>query len=143
MLVRIWISIYPWHRSLYLTCLSLRPSSNTSSIRVNFGCLLRSALSLISLGSNAILWPFSPASYEVSGPLVSREPPAFGAGAGEPTRLESISSPSPPPPPPVPPPRLLVNPDDITAIPCTIFVADIGGFVLGACEFGMDHITMH
>ena len=93
-----------------LTCLSFNPSSNTSSMSVSFGCLLRSALSLMSLGSKAILCPFSLLSYEVSGPLVSREAP--GLGTGEATRLDSPSSLSAPPLPP-PPPRLRVSPDDI------------------------------
>lgn len=76
---------------------------------VSLGCLLRSALSLISRGSNAILWPFSPLSYEVSGPLVSRDPPALFTG--EATRLESLFSLSPAAPAPPPPPLLRVNPD--------------------------------
>jgi hypothetical protein len=62
---------------------------------VSFGCLLLSALSLISLGSNAILCPFSELSYDVSGVRSS-----VRFGAGELTRLPS-SSPGPPPAPPL------------------------------------------
>lgn len=51
--------VFPSKQGTERTCLSLRPSRRTSSIRVNFGCLLRSVLSLMSRGSNAILWPFS------------------------------------------------------------------------------------
>ena len=53
--------------SFVLTCLSLSPSNNISSMSVNLGCLLLSTLSLISLGSNAIMCPFSPEAYDVSG----------------------------------------------------------------------------
>lgn len=70
-------------RPAQLTCLSFRPSNSTSSISVSLGCLLLSALSLISRGSNAILCPFSPASYDVSGARSSF------LGAGEATRLAS------------------------------------------------------
>jgi hypothetical protein len=77
-------------------------------MRVNFGCLLRSALSLISRGSNAILWPFSEFSYAVSGVRSS-----LRFGAGELTRLPS-SSPLPTPPPP---PLLRVSPE-LEAIAC-------------------------
>ena len=79
------------------TCLSFNPRSRTSSMSVSFGCLFLSSLSLISLGSNAILCPFSPPVYEVSGVL------SWVFGAGEVTRLESLSSSvvveGPPPPP--------------------------------------------
>lgn len=51
------------------TCLSLRPRSKISSIRVSFGCLLRSALSLISRGSYATICPVSLTSRPVSGVL--------------------------------------------------------------------------
>jgi hypothetical protein len=77
--------------------------------------LLRSALSLISLGSKAILCPFSLLSYEVSGPE-SLEAPALGVGV--PTRFASPSSLSPFDAPP--PPRLRVRPDDIVS-----FVRDV------------------
>jgi hypothetical protein len=76
------------------TCLSFRPMRIISSMSVSFGCLLRSALSLMSRGSNAILWPFSEFSYAVSGVRSS-----LRFGAGELTRLPS-SSPLPAAPPP-------------------------------------------
>jgi hypothetical protein len=75
---------------------------------VNFGCLLLSALSLMSLGSNAILWPFSEFSYAVSGVRSSMR-----FGAGELTLLPS-SSPLPPAPPP---PLRRVRPE-LEAIVC-------------------------
>jgi hypothetical protein len=84
------------------TCLSFRPMRMISSISVSFGCLLRSALSLMSRGSNAILWPFSEFSYAVSGVRSS-----LRFGAGELTRLPSSS---PLPPAPAPPLRR-VNPE--------------------------------
>src|SRR5579859_7593216 len=74
------------------TCLSFKPSSNISSISVNLGCLLLSSLSLISLGSKAILWPFSSLLYEVSGDRSLKEGVDFGAGDA--TLLEAFSSPS-------------------------------------------------
>lgn len=99
---------------------------------VSLGCLLRSALSLISLGSNAILWPFSPLSYEVSGPLVSREAPALGTG--EATRLDSPFSSSAPAPPP-PPPLLLVSPDDIAGSDIVLYVVvELGGRTKGGFD---------
>jgi len=58
----------------------------------------------MSRGSNAILCPFSPPVYDVSGDL-SFEDPALGAG--EATRLESSSSSIVEAPPP---PRRRVNP---------------------------------
>lgn len=74
---------------------------------VSFGCLLLSALSLMSRGSYAILCPFAPLSYEVSGPP-DRLSGLFGAGDA--TRLPSSLSFAPAPPPP-PAPRLRVRPD--------------------------------
>lgn len=99
-----------------LTCLSFSPNSSTSSMSVSFGCLLRSVLSLISLGSKAILCPFSLLWYEVSGALLSRELPALGAG--EPPRVRSSFSPSPPAlgPPALAPPLLLVSPDAVDIV---------------------------
>lgn len=72
---------------------------------VNFGCLFLSSLSLISRGSNAILCPFSPPVYDVSGARLSE--PVFGPG--ELTRLESLSS-SPVVVAAPPPPRRRVRP---------------------------------
>ena len=92
------------------TCLSFNPISNTSSIKVNFGALLRSSLSLISRGSKAILCPFSPPVYAVSGarPLSSFPLP----GTGEPIRLPSSvpSAVEPDGPAPPPAPRRRVRP---------------------------------
>lgn len=75
---------------------------------VSLGCLLRSAFSLMSRGSNAILCPFSPASYEVSG---AEEYDAAGLGAGEDTRLFSLLSPFSVDAPPPPAPRRRVRPE--------------------------------
>ena len=61
---------------------------------VSFGCLLRSSLSCRSLGSKAILCPFCPPVYEVSGAC---EGPFFGVGV--PFRLVSFVSSAPPPAP--------------------------------------------
>ena len=72
--------------------------------------MLRSALSLISRGSKAILCPFSLLSYEVSG-AESLEGPALDVSVL--TRFASPSSLSPFDPDPPPPPRLRVRPDDI------------------------------
>lgn len=54
---------------------------------VSFGCLLRSTLSLISLGSNAILCPLAELSYDVSGDRSS-----LRFGTGEETLLPSSLS---------------------------------------------------
>ena len=88
------------------TCLSFSPISKISSISVSFGCLSLSALSLISRGSNAILCPFAPLSYDVSSPV-----PLSGLlDAGEATLLvSSLSVAGPPPTPPAP--LLRVTPD--------------------------------
>ena len=81
-----------------LTCLSFNPINSTSSMSVSLGCLFRSSLSLMSRGSNAILCPFSPPVYDVSGAR-SLEGPA--RGAGDSTRFDvSSSSPVDTPPPP-------------------------------------------
>lgn len=90
-----------WSSSSFRTCLSLSPMRIISSISVNFGCLLLSALSLISRGSYAILWPFSEFSQAVSGARSSR------LGAGELTLLPSSSSLPVAPAPPL----LLVSPE--------------------------------
>src|SRR5271163_1292128 len=86
-------SLQTRYESLFLqkrTCLSFKPSSSISSISVNLGCLLLSSLSLISLGSKAILWPFSSLLYEVSGDRSLKEGVDFGAGDA--TLLEAFSS---------------------------------------------------
>lgn len=76
---------------------------------VSLGCLLLSALSLMSRGSKAILWPFSEFSYEVSGVRSSMR---FGAG-----ELTLLLSSSPLPAAPPPPPLLRVSPE-LDAIMC-------------------------
>lgn len=79
------------------TCLSFNPNSRMSSINVSFGCLLLSLLSLRSLGSKAILWPFSLVK-DVSGRRLSSEEPFLDMG--EETLLSSFSSaPATRPPP--------------------------------------------
>ena len=102
------------------TCLSLSPNKSTSSINVNLGCLLLSSLSLMSRGSNAILCPFSPPVYDVSGPLLSLGCP--GLGVGELTRPLSLSSLSAPKP--VAPPLLRVKPEPEEAISLSALAFD-------------------
>lgn len=79
-------------------------------MRVNFGCLFLSALSLMSRGSNAILCPFAEFSYEVSGVRSSGR-----LGAGELTRLPSLSPLSAAAPPP---PLRRVRPPDVVEAIC-------------------------
>ncbi len=83
------------------TCLSFSPSSSTSSISVSLGCLLLSALSVMSRGSKAILWPFSPCSKLVSGALSLTLPVELD-------RPMPLSSSALAPPPP----RRRVSPDE-------------------------------
>ncbi len=65
---------------------------------VSFGCLLRSSVSLISLGSKAILCPFSEFVYDVSGMRLSIA--ELFRETGEETLLSSFSSgPAARPPP--------------------------------------------
>ena len=111
-----------------LTCLSFNPRSNTSSIKVNFGCLLRSWLSLISRGSYAILCPSSlvyetslhiaiKQAHPSSAPKISLKysfprdnyPPCVEGPAGEPALAPPFSSAA------TPAPRRRVRPDE--AIP--------------------------
>lgn len=72
---------------------------------VSFGCLFRSALSLISRGSNAILWPLAELSYDVSGP--DRSSARFDGTDGvvlpDSSSLVDVAGP--------PPPRRRVRPD--------------------------------
>ena len=75
-------------------------------MRVSFGCLFLSALSLMSRGSNAILCPFDELSYDVSSP---DRLSGLLLGAGELTLSLSALSVDGPPPPPAP--RLRVRPD--------------------------------
>lgn len=80
-----------------ITCLSFKPINNISSMSVSLGCLLLSALSLMSRGSKAILCPLAELSYDVSGPpLVSS---GRLDGTGELTLLPSSSSAAGPAPP--------------------------------------------
>ena len=83
-------------------CLSFSPSNRTSSINVSLGCLLLSALSLISLGSYATIWPLSLTSRPVSGVRSN----VLSLGAGEDTRAGASSLVSAA----IPAPLLLVNP---------------------------------
>ena len=78
------------------TCLSFKPISSTSSISVSLGCFFNSSLSAKSLGSYAILCPFS-AVYEVSG-VRSWLLPAFAAGAFVHSSSASALDAAPPPP---------------------------------------------
>lgn len=73
---------------------------------VSFGCFRRSADSLMSRGSKAILCPLAPDSYAVSGLRMS----SLRLGAGEDTRLPSFSFVSAEAPPA---PRRRVRPEDM------------------------------
>ena len=107
------------------TCLSFKPKSKTSSISVNFGCLFLSSLSLISRGSKAILCPFSPPVYDVSGVR------SVDFGAGEESLLGSLSSFPGADVPPPPPPRRRVNPPEDSI--CT---------QQSKCDFGDCRVTI-